>query len=62
MITQKEAHQLREMLLMIDQSLQKKSTTTKVRTLTRKMRLLLSRAEKRENDSLFKRNNPNDAK
>lgn len=55
MITQKEAHQLREMLLMIDQSLQKKSTTTKVRTLTRKMRLLLSRAEKRENDSLFKK-------
>lgn len=62
MITQKEAHQLREMLLMIDQSLQKKSTTTKVRTLTRKMRLLLSRAEKRENDSLFKKNNPNDTK
>ena len=57
MITQKEAHQLREMLLMIDQSLQKKSTTTKVRTLTRKMRLLLSRAEKRENDSLFKKQN-----
>lgn len=54
MITQKEAHQLREMLLMIDQSLQKKSTTTKVRTLTRKMRLLLSRAEKREKNSLFK--------
>ena len=62
MITQKEAHQLREMLLMIDQSLQKKSTTTKVRTLTRKMRLLLSRAEKRENDSLFKKNNPYDSK
>lgn len=62
MITQKEVHQLREMLLMIDQSLQKKSTTTKVRTLTRKMRLLLSRAEKRENDSLFKKNNPNDTK
>lgn len=62
MITQKEVHQLREMLLMIDQSLQKKSTTTKVRTLTRKMRLLLSRAEKREKDSLFKKNNPNDTK
>ena len=62
MITQKEAHQLREMLLMIDRSLQKKSTTTKVRTLTRNMRLLLSRAEKRENDSLFKKNNPNDTK
>ena len=53
MITQKEMHQLREMLLMIDQSLQKKSTTTKVRTLTRKMRLLLSRAEKREKNTIF---------
>lgn len=54
MITQKEMHQLREMLLMIDQSLHKKSTTTKVRTLTRKMRLLLSRAQRREKESLFK--------
>lgn len=49
-ISDKEFRQLKKYVADIDASLQRRTTTTKVRTLTRHMRLLFTRMERRDKE------------
>lgn len=48
-----EYRELKKLIADIESSLQKRTTTTRVRTLTRKVRLMLTRAERREKNRLL---------
>lgn len=52
-LSDKEYRELKKFISDIDGALQKRTTTVRVRTLTRKMRLMLSKAERRERNTLF---------